>query len=208
LRKRLLFCLLLAVLSSCASAPRAWQGSHRGLLDGDEAENASDITSPQAKSVSYNKHAIKIPALEEVRYAKGIMHWPLREVKVTSRYGQRGSEFHEGVDLHAHLGTAVYAADAGVVLYSGTQIRGYGKLVILKHKGGWSTIYAHNSRLFVRAGQKIQRGQRISLSGNTGRSSGPHLHFEIRRGVFAIDPMRVMPQPRYRVASYKRRLNS
>lgn len=143
----------------------------------------------------------RAPAAQDVKYAKGVMHWPLKNVQVTSKFGSRGREFHEGVDLRAKPGTPVFAASDGIVLYAGTRIRGYGKLVIIKHRGGWSTVYAHNSQLFVRSGQHIQRGQRISLSGNTGHSSGPHLHFEIRRGIYAVDPLRVMPEIPYRVAS-------
>jgi hypothetical protein len=121
--------------------------------------------------------------------------WPVKDVQVTSSFGRRGTEYHEGVDLRASSGTPVHAAQSGVVLYSGSKIRGYGKLVVIRHQKGISTIYAHNSRLMVVAGSKVERGQLIALSGNTGHSTGPHLHFEIRDGEEARNPLDLMPDP-------------
>jgi murein DD-endopeptidase MepM/ murein hydrolase activator NlpD len=122
--------------------------------------------------------------------------WPLEDVQVTSVFGSRRGTFHDGIDLRAALGTPVRAVADGKVIYSGSQIGGYGKMVVLKHAQGLASVYAHNSSLRVRVGQKVGRGQRIALSGNTGRSSGPHLHFEVRYGVLALDPLRVLPGTR------------
>ena len=121
--------------------------------------------------------------------------WPTNEVVLTSKFGNRGKDHHDGVDLRAHSGTPVQAAADGKVIYAGAKIRGYGRMVVLRHDGKLSTIYAHNSKLLVSTGQKVRRGQRIALSGNTGHSSGPHLHFEVREGVTAIDPLLLMPSP-------------
>ena len=121
------------------------------------------------------------------------LDWPLDSVEVTSTFGRRGRSFHEGIDLKAKQGTPVYAAQAGKVLYSGSKIRGYGRMVILRHNGAIATVYAHNSRLMVRKGEFVKKGQLIAMSGNTGHSSGPHLHFEVRRGYAAVDPLVEMP---------------
>lgn len=121
------------------------------------------------------------------------LDWPLDAVEVTSTFGRRGRSFHEGIDLKAKHGTPVYAAQAGKVLYSGAKIRGYGRMVILRHNGAIATVYAHNSRLMVRKGEFVKKGQLIAMSGNTGHSSGPHLHFEVRRGFAAVDPLIEMP---------------
>ena len=121
------------------------------------------------------------------------LSWPLKKVRVTSPFGQRGREFHEGIDLHATGGTAVYAAHSGKVLYAGRKIRGYGNLVVIRHSSGLATVYAHNSKNLVRQGGSVKRGQKIAISGNTGHVRGPHLHFEIRDGVAALDPMLVLP---------------
>jgi murein DD-endopeptidase MepM/ murein hydrolase activator NlpD len=118
----------------------------------------------------------------------GQLAWPLKQVSVTSPYGARGRHFHEGIDLRASIGTPVYAAQEGTVIYAGNRIRGYGRLVVVRHFREISTIYAHNSRVLVRTGQFVHQGQKIALSGNTGRSSGPHLHFEVRDGLSALNP--------------------
>ncbi|MBC7693720.1 MAG: M23 family metallopeptidase [Methylotenera sp.] len=139
------------------------------------------------------RHSGETPVLVEIsretRTLTSDWQWPLQEVAVTSNYGQRGSDFHDGVDLKAKVGTSVYAASSGQVLYADSKIRGYGKMVVIKHGGKLSTVYAHNSKLLVRRGEKVKRGQKIAISGNTGKSTGPHLHFEVRDGVLAMDPV-------------------
>jgi hypothetical protein len=124
----------------------------------------------------------------------GGLMWPLQWVSVTSDYGKRGKIFHEGIDLKAPTGTPVYAAQSGHVIYSGSQIPGYGKMVVLKHDNGIATVYAHNSSLLVRRGDRVIQGQRISMSGASGHARGPHLHFETRRGVVALDPIQLLPR--------------
>ena len=120
------------------------------------------------------------------------LRWPLRNVQVTSAYGMRDGNSHEGIDLRAGLGTPVYAAQAGQVLYSGSRIRGYGKLVVIRHENGISTVYAHNSRLAVIRGQRVKQGQLVAYSGKTGHAIGPHVHFEVRAGTKALNPARVI----------------
>jgi len=127
--------------------------------------------------------------------------WPLRMVQVTSPYGQRGQEYHEGIDLRASYGTPVYASQTGVVLYADSKIRGYGKMVVLRHFGKIATIYAHNSKLLVRRGDRIRQGQKIAISGKSGHVRGAHLHFEIRRGLGSLDPMGYLPHLERRPAS-------
>ena len=136
-----------------------------------------------------------LPALEVARLHKKADEWiwPLAGMKVTSPFGPRVGHVHEGVDLHAPVGTPVYAVSNGLVAYAGGRISGYGKMVVLKHGDGISTVYAHNSRLMVKTGQRVRIGQLVSYSGNTGHSTGPHLHFEIRKGVLAVDPESYLP---------------
>ena len=133
--------------------------------------------------------------------------WPLQEVEVTSSFGIRHGDFHDGVDLRAPIGTRVYAAAPGVVIYSGSRISGYGKMLVIRHQDKLSTVYAHNSKLLVRKGQKVRRGQLIAYSGNTGRSSGPHVHFEVRKGIVAINPISLLVSPQV-VNSANRRIAS
>jgi murein DD-endopeptidase MepM/ murein hydrolase activator NlpD len=119
--------------------------------------------------------------------------WPLKDVQLTSVFGKRGRSHHEGVDLRARVGTPVYSAHSGEVVYADDQISGYGKMVIMREKNGLFSLYAHCSRLKVSTGDAVKRGQLIALSGNTGSSTGPHLHFEVRSGVVAVNPESVFP---------------
>lgn len=99
---------------------------------------------------------------------------------------------HEGVDFEVPVGTPVYASAGGIVRYAAMNHSGYGKLVEIDHGNGIVTRYAHNSKLLVKVGQMVKRGQEISLSGDTGRSTGPHLHFEVRYKGVAQNPMRFL----------------
>ena len=121
--------------------------------------------------------------------------WPTKGV-FTSGYGWRWGRMHKGIDIANNVGTPIFAAKDGVIAYAGWS-SGYGYLVEMSHRDGSSTRYAHNSRLLVKKGQLVRQGSRISLMGSTGRSTGPHLHFEIRRpGGAALDPKTMLPPRR------------
>lgn len=102
-------------------------------------------------------------------------------------FGGSGSEFHSGIDFKASIGTKIHATGGGTVSFAGVQ-NGYGYLVIIDHGYGYSTYYAHNSELLVNVGDKVSRGDCIALSGNTGRSTGPHCHYEVRINGTAQNP--------------------
>jgi murein DD-endopeptidase MepM/ murein hydrolase activator NlpD len=106
--------------------------------------------------------------------------WPARG-SVTSEFGSRWGRLHAGLDIAGPIGTPIWAAKAGSVVVAGTQ-SGYGTTVVLDHGGGMTTLYGHQSRLAVSVGQSVSQGQVIGYVGNTGRSTGPHLHFETRYG--------------------------
>lgn len=120
------------------------------------------------------------------------MIWPVRG-RVTSGFGPRGGRLHEGIDLAAPRGTPVLASAAGKVAYSGNGMKGYGKVVVLKHANDLSTVYGHNSSLQVRMGDSVVQGQTIAKVGATGRATGPHLHFEIRRRGVPEEPRHFLP---------------
>lgn len=117
--------------------------------------------------------------------------WPVSRGggTITSRFGRRDGEFHEGVDIAAPTGTPVLAADSGVVVFAGWK-GGYGKCVIIEHGNGSATLYGHLSQILVREGQKVDKGKTIGLVGSTGRSTGPHLHFEVMQGGVNKDPLK------------------
>ena len=119
--------------------------------------------------------------------------WPLKDsFTQTSGFGSRWGRQHKGIDLAVSVGTTVYAADGGTVVeaqYSGS----YGNVVMIDHQNGQETRYAHNSKLLVKKGDKVYQGQPIAKSGNTGRSTGPHVHFEIRFNGEPRNPLNYLP---------------
>ncbi len=117
----------------------------------------------------------------------GVLGWPVSG-PVTSGFGSRWGRMHEGVDIAVGEGTPVHAAAAGTVIYAGW-MGGYGNLVVVDHGNGLSTAYAHNSSLSVSVGQSVAAGELVSYSGNTGNSTGPHVHFEVRVNGSAVDPL-------------------
>jgi murein DD-endopeptidase MepM/ murein hydrolase activator NlpD len=153
--------------------------------------------------------SVRTPSTGRVPYTGGKLAWPVAGGRLVSVFGPRGGSFHDGLDIAAPTGTAVFAAHDGQIIYSGNRLSGYGNLLILRGTDGLTTVYAHNDRLRVSPGARVRRGQRIADVGNTGRSSGPHLHFEVRtrdvRGRYiAVDPIPFLKKdneenPRYRV---------
>lgn len=129
---------------------------------------------------------------EARRGARLSFAWPLSRTKLTSRFGRRKGHPHEGIDLASRQGTTIRAAESGKVIHAG-RLGAYGKVVILKHAGNYRSVYAHARRLLVRKGQFVERSQKIAEVGMTGRTSGPHLHFEIRRKDVAKDPLLYLP---------------
>ncbi len=122
--------------------------------------------------------------------------WPLRG-KITSGFGNRKDpfsgkrSFHCGIDISADIGKKVLAAADGRVIFSGWK-KGYGKVVIIRHQGGYITVYAHNNKNIVKNQEQVKRGATIALSGNTGAVTGAHLHFELRKYLTPLNPMRFL----------------
>lgn len=122
--------------------------------------------------------------------------WPSRGW-MTSGFGMRRSPFsgkpkmHQGLDIAASIGTPVYATADGIVSQSET-VAGYGKLVVIEHGYGYKTYYGHNSKLNVKVGQKVRRGDRIASVGNSGSSTGAHLHYEVRLNGVPLNPRKYL----------------
>ena len=121
------------------------------------------------------------------------LRWPVAAPRLSSAFGSRWGKNHEGIDMAAPIGTPVLAAAVGEVIYAGDHVRGYGNMVVVKHKDDLVTVYAHNSLLLVHTGDRVSVGQEIARVGDTGRSTAPHLHFEVRRGEVPQDPMPFLP---------------
>lgn len=117
------------------------------------------------------------------------LRWPASG-KIIAGFGSRPDGTHnDGINLQVPLGTDVHAAESGVVAYAGSELKGYGNLVLLRHDNGWVTAYAHNDELLVKRGDKVRRGQVIAKAGKTGSVDRPQLHFELRQGSRPVDPI-------------------
>ena len=148
---------------------------HMAELQAQSAALAAKIRSAQSTSVV----TIRSPS------ASGFV-WPVHGV-LTSGFGWRWGRMHEGIDLAVSSGTPVVSSAAGTVIVAGW-MGGYGNLVVVDHGGGISTAYGHNTSVTVGVGQQVAQGQLIAYSGNTGHSTGPHVHFEVRVNGAAVDP--------------------
>ena len=118
--------------------------------------------------------------------------WPVAG-QMSSKFGDRHGRNHDGIDIRAKSGTPVHAAEAGRVIHSGGGLGDYGKVVIVKHAGRYSTVYAHNRKNRVRKGDFVEKGQVIAEVGKTGNATGPHVHFEVRHDRRPENPLTYLP---------------
>jgi murein DD-endopeptidase MepM/ murein hydrolase activator NlpD len=132
------------------------------------------------------------PPPRDVPAGDAAFHWPVAGGVVTSAFGPRGATHHDGIDISVPEGTPVLAARAGRVLYS-DRLRGYGNLIIVEHTDGYATVYAHNRENRVAAGTTVRQGDVIGVVGRSGKTSGPNLHFEIRKENVARNPLYYLP---------------
>lgn len=159
------------------------------ILDPNEIKQGSDLFIPGAKvTLAFGEELLKNSGIPP-QFA-----WPCRRFsRISSRFGYRKDPFtgrrafHPGLDFAPGYGAAVYASMSGVVTYAGW-MGGYGRLVVIRHTDGYRTRYGHLSRIRVKKGDYVRQGRQIGNVGNTGRSKGAHLHFEIRRNGKPLDP--------------------
>ena len=182
-----LFCLLLILAGSFA-------GHYREL----NANSPDDAPATAAATVAsrLQLQAVEAQAASADKLASQPSIWPAAGV-VSAGFGWRqspwgdGRELHQGIDIAVEAGTPVVAAADGQVAQSGWG-DGYGNVVQLNHGNGIVTVYGHNSSLLVPAGQAVKKGQVIALAGSSGRSTGPHVHYEVRINGTAVDPLRFL----------------
>ena len=178
-----------------AMAPAAEQAPIQETVVETIPENNSEIVVPDsAVSEAVTQDPSEVEAAEaEMEYLDfSGAHFPtIHGTLLNSPYGVRKHRLHRGVDLHLHIGDSVVAAYPGKVVVSKYNRRGYGNYIMVEHANGTRTLYAHLQKRLVDVGATVEGGQLIGKGGNTGRSSGPHLHFEIRYGEVNIDPATV-----------------
>lgn len=171
----------------------------------DKANNAIRIKTAEQMLLDEKTESSssKSGAKKLTKRKKPMFDWPVWEARMTRGFLPRGTKKrkrpHKGIDLAAPRGSAVMSSQDGVVIYTGSGFSGYGKMVMIEStsdsSGGstWATLYAHLDKILVYEGKKVRQGEVIGALGNTGRSSGPHLHFEIRQLNGPIDPLPLLP---------------
>ena len=153
------------------------------------ARNTAKSAPKQTKTgrKSTRKTAVRLPPPPD--RAKAKFAWPVNGT-VMNKFGSAGGGRHnDGINIKVAEGTFVRAAENGVVAYAGNELKGFGNLLLVKHADGWITAYAHNKEFLVKRGDTVKRGQPMAKAGKTGNAKEPQLHFEIRRGTKAVDPM-------------------
>ncbi|HEY3447458.1 MAG TPA: LysM peptidoglycan-binding domain-containing M23 family metallopeptidase [Myxococcales bacterium] len=181
---------------------KAYQVSVEDLSIANHLGDGSKLASGQELFVPGVKARLEVPPgesppLPEVRpipQGDAPLAWPLVGV-LYARFGPRGDTRHDGIDIAAPLGSPVLAAADGDVLFAGQQ-KGYGNVVALQHAKGLVTLYAHNQELLVKDGEQVKAGQPIAKVGEASKSTGPHIHFEVRDAGAPKDPLRYLPAPR------------
>ncbi len=128
-----------------------------------------------------------IPPRSDGRFA-----WPVKGPILSSFGAKAGGLYNDGINILAKKGTPMKAAENGVVAYAGNELRGFGNLVLIRHRGGWMTAYAHADRILVKRGDTVKRGQMIGRAGSSGSVTRPQVHFEIRKGSQAVDPIKYL----------------
>ncbi|MEM7221723.1 MAG: M23 family metallopeptidase [Pseudomonadota bacterium] len=175
-------------------------GGHIMIAGADEAETVPKTPSelrvaatpkvPLPDGVPGRKPAQPGTVSEPPPLAGESFSWPVKG-QVILGFGPRGGgQQNDGINIAAPRGTPVRAAENGVVAYTGNELRGFGNLVLIKHRGGWTTAYAHVERILVSRGETVKRGQLIGRVGTSGNVDRPQLHFEVRQGARAVDPVK------------------
>ena len=135
----------------------------------------------------------EIDALESpknfTRKGTPLLQWPVDQSRLSQRFAPPSNPSHQGIDLAAPLGSPVFAAHEGTVIYAGQGYSGYGKMVLLEYNTKWATLYAHFDQIFVKEGHLIKQGQLIGEMGRTGRATGVHLHFELMKNKLPVNPL-------------------
>ncbi len=189
----------LSFLASCSNSdvkpePKAVSPQSR---DSDQIQ-----VDKQNNSIKINPETNAQKQSKALRYPKKpLFDWPVWEARMTRGFLPKGTKKrrrpHKGIDLAAPRGSAVMASHDGTIIYTGSGFKGYGKMIMIESNSdngaGFATLYGHLDKIVVFEGKKVRQGEVIGALGNTGRSSGPHLHFEIRKLNGPIDPLPLLP---------------
>ena len=175
----------LAKVNKLADPSRIYVGQ-RLFIPGADRRLRVNVITPRDAVVKRDREDPKLPVSQRP------FTWPIHTGVLSSQFGPRGRSFHDGIDVAADAGTPVLAAADGEVAYA-DELRGYGHVIIVSHLDGYATVYAHNRENRVREGQRVRRGEVIATVGESGRTSAPNLHFEVRKNNTARNPLFYLP---------------
>ena len=151
------------------------------------ATNEKSVVEQKKVSTNQKKQSVKIAARSSSKFS-----WPIRG-KILSAYGAKNNGlFNDGINIASSFGAAVKAAENGIVAYAGNEVKGMGNLIIIQHSDGWMTVYAHLDSMSVKRGARVNVGTQIGRVGKTGKVDQPQLHFEIRKGTKAYNPIKYL----------------
>lgn len=176
-----------------------WQIARANQVTAQQIAEWNNIQDPDKVAAGMRVYIPKTRAAEShtrkfddpLAFDRDHFRWPVRG-SVMSGFGMRNGNRHDGVDIKGATGTPIHAAADGEVVYNGN-LRGYGNLIIIRHADRYYTTYAHNQKNLAPVGKRVNAGDVIALLGATGRATGPHLHFEVRLGATARNPLFFMP---------------
>ena len=184
------FILAAGVLSACAHAPppttdERMQPAKDSINDALLDQNSEPQFRGTAKNPGYVSN--KAPMLFD---------WPVDRALVSRGFLPNRKRPHLGLDLTGPRGTPILSAQQGSVVYAGRDFRGFGNMVLIESGQGWATIYGHLEKILVTEGQRVSQGENIGTMGRSGRATGVHLHFEIRKDKGPVDPLPLLPSVR------------
>jgi murein DD-endopeptidase MepM/ murein hydrolase activator NlpD len=184
------------------------------LKKANESNNESNSNQNSSSEINVNSsNNIKIPTINsyaegeddnegeatsadlssEDRLHRQFIDWPVDSARMTRGYLPFKKRPHLGIDLAAPKGTSILAAHDGVVVYAGREFKGFGKMVLIEGAYGWASVYAHFTKIYVKTGERVKQGQILGGMGRTGRATGVHLHFELRKKKGPVDPLLYLP---------------
>lgn len=168
-----------------------------------ETPVSRSITSESLQTPDFRADGKNLADAKKIEFVDktDLFDWPVDDARMTRGFLPKKHRPHLGIDLASKKGTPILAAQGGLVIYTGREFRGYGKMVLIESGKGWATLYAHMDKILVQEGQKVSQGQILGAMGRTGRATGVHLHFEIRKDRGPIDPLPLLPNG-HKVAAY------
>ncbi len=184
----LLNLLFLLIFAACGQVSLR-QPSSEQLPEIQDEDCAEDSTSDESSA--------EVEIISPNHLSEESLDWPVDTARLSRGFslkptGKRRKP-HYGIDLAAAKGTSIFSAQDGIVIYAGHEFKGFGRVIMIEGESGFATLYAHLSKIKVKQGQKVTRGMLIGAMGRTGRASGVHLHFEIRKDRIPVNPLLYLP---------------